>query len=230
MFCCPEILLNTNSFPLGELQEGGVVNDVRLPEWCGGDAFEFVRINREALESDYVSEHLHEWIDLIFGFKQRDEEAVKANNLFYYLTYENCAININNIEDPLQREATKSQVTHFGQTPSQLFREPHPKRLLRSECVSPLCGDTKYLSNFKVYPYTQMSQDGKHGAAISVKTSGDRLVVLFADFTICYYKWSTVPDMYNNPFTLIADKVKVLPSARYCMSEDVVVRINPEIG
>ena len=230
MFCCPEILINSNNFPLGELQEGGVVNDVRLPEWCGGDAFEFVRINREALESDYVSEHLHEWIDLIFGYKQRDEEAVKANNLFYYLTYENCAININNIEDPLQREATKSQVTHFGQTPSQLFREPHPKRLLRTECVSPLCGDTKYLSNFKVYPYTQMSKDGKHGAAIAVKTSSDRLVVLFADFSICYYKWSTVPDLYNNPFTLTADRIKILPSARFCMSEDVVERINPEIG
>ena len=45
------------------------VDDVRLPPWAK-NAFDFVRLNREALESDYVSEHLNEWIDLIFGSKQ----------------------------------------------------------------------------------------------------------------------------------------------------------------
>ncbi len=27
-----------------------------------------------------MSEHLHEWIDLIFGYKQRGSEAVAAHN------------------------------------------------------------------------------------------------------------------------------------------------------
>ena len=40
----------------------------------------FIEKMREALESNYVSAHLHEWIDLIFGFKQRGAEAVKAFN------------------------------------------------------------------------------------------------------------------------------------------------------
>jgi hypothetical protein len=44
---------------------------VQLPPWAKGSAREFIRKHREALESQYVSENLHHWIDLIFGFKQR---------------------------------------------------------------------------------------------------------------------------------------------------------------
>ena len=45
-------------------------------------------MNRNALESEYVSAHLHEWVDLIFGFKQKGKPAVDAMNVFYYCCYE----------------------------------------------------------------------------------------------------------------------------------------------
>lgn len=35
-------------------------------------------------ECEYVSTHLHEWIDLIFGFRQKGPRAVEALNVFYY--------------------------------------------------------------------------------------------------------------------------------------------------
>lgn len=43
---------------------------------------------RAALESDYVSSNLNNWIDLIFGYKQTGESAIQADNVFYPLTYE----------------------------------------------------------------------------------------------------------------------------------------------
>lgn len=44
------------------------------------DAADFTRQCREALECDHVSSHLHHWVDLIFGYKQRGDEAVRADN------------------------------------------------------------------------------------------------------------------------------------------------------
>ena len=51
------------------------------------DAQDFCRKCREALESPHVSENIHHWIDLIFGYKQRGDEAWKADNGTLYKTY-----------------------------------------------------------------------------------------------------------------------------------------------
>ena len=56
------------------------------------------------MESDYVSAHLNEWIDLIFGCKQEGPAAVEATNVFHHLFYEG-AVNVDDISDPLERSA-----------------------------------------------------------------------------------------------------------------------------
>ena len=128
-FCCPDFLRNVSNLPLGTMQNGHVLGDVTLPPWAKTPE-DFVRIQREALESDYVSQHLHLWVDLIFGHKQRGDAAREAINVFYYLTYEG-AVNLDVLE-PKMRRAVEAQIQFFGQTPSQLLSRPHPRRRPRS--------------------------------------------------------------------------------------------------
>ena len=71
-------------------------------------------MNRAALESEYVSEHLHEWIDLIFGYKQKGALADQFDNLFHPLTYEGGyekSIQENDHEGKHKR-VVKHEITH----------------------------------------------------------------------------------------------------------------------
>lgn len=81
------MLHNVNGVSLGERQDGIQVGDVLLPPWAAS-AHDFIAKNRAALECEHVSAHLHEWVDLVFGYKQRGPAAAEALNVFYYLTYE----------------------------------------------------------------------------------------------------------------------------------------------
>ncbi len=130
-FYNPEFLRNSNNFDLGEIKAGQIIDDVELPPWCNNDAAQFVRINRKALESKYVSENLHHWIDLIFGYKQVGQEAENAQNVFHPFTYEG-GVDVDAIEDEAQRESVMAQIHNFGQSPTQLFKAPHPRREVKN--------------------------------------------------------------------------------------------------
>jgi hypothetical protein len=87
-FYLPEFLENLNQFDLGAKQSGVALGDVVLPPWAKQDTREFIRVHRMALECDFVSQNLHHWIDLIFGYKQQGQPAVDAVNVFHHLFYE----------------------------------------------------------------------------------------------------------------------------------------------
>eukprot|EP00039_Didymoeca_costata_P007268 m.97938 g.97938 ORF g.97938 m.97938 type:complete len:922 (-) comp13618_c1_seq2:66-2831(-) len=122
-----KFLENSLRLNLGTRQGTGErVDNVILPPWAGS-ASDFTAKCREALESDYVSANLHKWIDLIFGYKQRGQDAIEADNVFYHLTYEG-SVDLDSVTDVVEREAIMAQIMEFGQTPKQLFTIPHPSR------------------------------------------------------------------------------------------------------
>ena len=129
-------LENRLELDLGVRQDNIRVNDVILPRWAHNKTSEFIKKMREALESSYVSENLHSWIDLIFGYKQRGDEAFKADNLFYHLCYEG-SVDLESIKNYSERKSLEIQIQEFGQIPSQLFKQPHLQRRPQAERARP---------------------------------------------------------------------------------------------
>lgn len=59
------------------------MSNIKLPPWSPRDARLFVLIHRQALESEVVSQHIANWIDLVFGYKQTGRQAIEAVNVFH---------------------------------------------------------------------------------------------------------------------------------------------------
>ena len=85
--------------------------DLELPEWTSNTEA-FIEWHRSVLESDHVSERLHHWIDLTFGYQLTGRPAEKAKNIYLQL------VQVHN--KPLSHGVT------------QLFRRPHPPRRITS--------------------------------------------------------------------------------------------------
>lgn len=98
-------------------------DNVVLPKWAK-DSIDFVNKMRAALESEYVSEHLNEWIDLVFGKRQVDEDS-DYKNVFH----ENLYPDIWDLNfTPEQRLVIEQDKETKGQIPIKLFRHFHIKR------------------------------------------------------------------------------------------------------
>ena len=117
-----QFLVNANSeaFGVDDTTGGSEEPDhVELPPWAQQSPDVFIELHREALESDHVSRRLHQWIDLVFGSKQRGAAAEAAANVFHYLSYDG-ATDIDAYTDAVAKQAAISQLINFGQTPIQV--------------------------------------------------------------------------------------------------------------
>ena len=124
-FNLPEIYININNFNYGKTLDGIQVTDVILPPWAQESPRIFSKMNKKALESKLVSLSINNWIDLIYGYKQKGLEAEKAYNVLR----EVCSgFNPKNYKDESDIELKINELCEMGIDPIQLFSKPHPKR------------------------------------------------------------------------------------------------------
>ncbi|KAJ4811845.1 WD-40 repeat family protein / beige-like protein [Rhynchospora pubera] len=199
MFYLPEAFMNVNSIDFGTTQQGGKLDSVKLPPWAETPV-DFIHKHRTALESEHVSSHLHEWIDLIFGYKQRGKEAVMADNVFFYITYEG-TVDIDKIIDPVQRRATQDQIAYFGQTPSQLLTIPHMKRKALSEVLHL---QTIFRNPDEIKSYPIPNPERCNTPALAMSAFSDSIVVVDMNVpaaNVALHRWQpNTPDGLGTPF------------------------------
>uniref|UniRef100_A0A8D3CVJ9 LPS responsive beige-like anchor protein n=1 Tax=Scophthalmus maximus TaxID=52904 RepID=A0A8D3CVJ9_SCOMX len=191
----PEMFVNANSYNLGVMEDGTVVSDVELPPWAKSPE-EFVRINRLALESEFVSCQLHQWIDLIFGYKQQGPEATRALNVFYYLTYEG-AVNLNSFNDPMLREVRQNMYLHTH-THKRIHFNTHSRMvdtplMFTEQMQQDVIMVLKFPSNSPVTHVAANTQPGLTSAAI-ITVTANRLFAVNKWHGLAGHQSSTVQD------------------------------------
>lgn len=100
--CIPEFYCDPHLFK--SLNAG--MTDLAVPSWAGSPEM-FIKMHREALESDRVSRQLHHWIDITFGYKMSGQAAVAAKNVMLPSS------------EPMKPRSVGRR---------QLFTHPHPMR------------------------------------------------------------------------------------------------------
>ena len=218
----PDFLINADRLDFGKQQTGNRVSHVQMPLWSKRDPYRFVAMQRLALESDTVSRGLHNWIDLIFGYKQKGKEAEKAINVFYYLTYED-SIDLDTLKDPGLQKSLETQAIHFGQTPSQLFTKPHPQRLPRDLACGPTRIIADPLADLKVFRPSMLKRKDSDKGSVGVLNPPSRalmklvpmgnskIVGLRKDGTLTYFQWVNSVTVTNSgliPFSCGVEKEK----------------------
>ena len=143
--CLPEMYKNNWKVNFGTTQTDIKVDSVRLPGWANNDPYYFTCKTKELFEHGNVNMNLHNWIDLIFGHKQRGEKAVEAWNLYLPITYED-GIDMNDPENIEFKSSLTVQAYNYGQCPTQLFVESHPKKDFQAGIMTYVDDNTKYLS------------------------------------------------------------------------------------
>ena len=176
-----EFFMNLNYAFYGMRSNKTIVNNVRMnfmkkdinAPILISDYVHFIIEHKNLLNSNLISLNINEWINNIFGSGQYPSEKNRKDccNIFRKTTYEKFTNLSNKIEKYKKNERHKNYknsqirakilnkanlILCFGQTPSKVFKDPHPKKEIDS---SDSKVNTNSLSYNKKYSLDEKEED-----------------------------------------------------------------------
>lgn len=130
------------------------------------------------------------------------DTVVQAANIFYYLTYEG-AVNLDNMEDDLQRSAIEDQIANFGQTPIQIFKKKHPRRGAPIPIAHPL----RYAPGSINLTSIVSCSSNSPSAAVYVNVLDSYIISVSQSLTISVKTWVTTQLQSGGNFTFSGSQV-----------------------
>jgi len=120
------------------------------------------------------------------------------------LTYEG-AVDLETMEDDLQRAAIEDQIANFGQTPIQIFRKKHPRRGPPIPIAHPLYFAPDSISLTSVVCNTNQYSS----ALLYVSLMDSSIVIVNEDLNLSVKMWLTTQLQSGGNFTFSGSQVRL---------------------
>jgi hypothetical protein len=121
--CIPEFYMDPSVFKSIHYNHG--LTDLEVPDFLQHSPEGFIKYHRSILESAYVSENLHLWIDLTFGYCLEGQPAIDHMNVPLHHTLSST-----------ERQGLDSPNVNKNPGFVMLFDSPHPVRQIRNPTMS----------------------------------------------------------------------------------------------
>jgi len=150
--------------------------DYILPNWCKNDPRKFTLVLNKILESKEVSVNLNSWIDLIFGCKQKGQNAIKSLNIFRNACYPSTKLELEKKEKEGELESYMYEKEELGCLGKQLFNKSHKSKDVNNENIKNkkiFFNDNEKLFKLRIKQIKQGSEKGIYKSKISFNKIND---------------------------------------------------------
>ena len=193
-------------------------NNVIMPKWADNNPYIFVSKMKNLLESEDINKNIHLWFDLIFGYKQKGENAKLSYNLFFPWSYDNF-----DVKKMIKYDKNRKNKSYYyklveqGQTPHQLLNYPFPERLLK------IVDDFSYSLLKNRLKYNSFKNKKKSNT--SVKRKVIKIAFIDDENVICIFNYFQYMIFNILKYALIID-IKIDYSFKYYLTKEIISKYN----